>query len=138
MLLTNQWGLCINAKPFKFFMSSMTHVHKLDAHTNHKFHVDKGFRMLRAILKAKVSLLSASYQSFTGSVYGLVCFYNKCVLIKVAPKVHSNGIITPTKNPLYPHRVRHYFSYKSIAVFIVEIAIGLLYKVHHQSSGHIP
>ena len=34
----------------------------------------------------------ASYQSFTGSIYGLVCFYNKCALIKVAPKVHSDGI----------------------------------------------
>ena len=48
----------------------------------------------------------ASYQSFTGSVYGLVCLYNKCALIKVAPKLHSDGIITPSKlhyakNPLY-------------------------------------
>ena len=24
----------------------------------------------------------ASYQSFTGSTYGLACFYNKCALIK--------------------------------------------------------
>ena len=34
----------------------------------------------------------ASYQSFTGSIYGLVCFYNKCALIKVTPKVYSDGI----------------------------------------------
>ena len=51
----------------------------------------------------------ATYQSFIGSIYGLVCFYNKCVYIKVTPKVHSDGIITPsklryTKNP---HRVKH-------------------------------
>ena len=49
----------------------------------------------------------ASYQSFTGSIYGLVCFYNKCALIKVTPKVHSDRIIIPAnfamyaKNPLY-------------------------------------
>ena len=44
--------------------------------------------------------------------YGLVCFYNKCALIKVAPKVHSDGIITPTnfttqKLHCIPHRVKH-------------------------------
>ena len=54
----------------------------------------------------------ASYQSFTGSIYGLAGFYNKCMLIKVAPKVHSNGIITPTKFTMpkiycNPHRVKH-------------------------------
>ena len=54
----------------------------------------------------------ASYQSFIGSIYGLVCFYNKCALIKVAPKVHSDGIITPTnfatqKIHCIPHRVKH-------------------------------
>ena len=61
-------------------------------------------------------------------VYDLVHLYNKCALIKVAPKVHSNGIITPT-NFATPNihfvlrRVKHtYFSYKSIVVFIVEIA----------------
>ena len=50
----------------------------------------------------------ASYQSFTGSIYGLVCFYNKCALIKVTPKVHSDRIIINyssklcyAKNPLY-------------------------------------
>ena len=54
----------------------------------------------------------ASYKSFTGSIYGLVCFYNKCALIKVAPKVHSDGIIT-TENFTMPkihcilHRVKH-------------------------------
>ena len=54
----------------------------------------------------------ASYQSFTGSIYGLVCFYNKCALIKVAPKVHSAGIITTAnfampKIHCIPHRVKH-------------------------------
>ena len=54
----------------------------------------------------------ASYQSFTGSIYGLVCFYNKCALIKVAPKVHSNGIIIPAnfampKIHCILHRVKH-------------------------------
>ena len=54
----------------------------------------------------------ASYQYFTGNIYGLVCFYNKCALIKVAPKVHSNGIITPAnfatpKIHCIPHRVKY-------------------------------
>ena len=54
----------------------------------------------------------ASYQSFTGSVYGLVCFYNKCALIKVAPKVGSDGIITPAnfatlKIRCISHSVKH-------------------------------
>ena len=54
----------------------------------------------------------ASYQSFTGSIYGLVCFYNKCALIKVAPKVHSDGIIIPAnfatpKIQCILHRVKH-------------------------------
>ena len=54
----------------------------------------------------------ASYQSFTGSIYGLVRFYNKCALLMVALKVHSNGIITPTnfatqKFHCIPHRVKH-------------------------------
>ena len=54
----------------------------------------------------------ASYQSFTGSIYGLVCFYNKCALIKVAPKVHTDGIITIAKfaKPKIHcilHRVKH-------------------------------
>ena len=54
----------------------------------------------------------ASYQSFTGSNYGLVCFYSKCALIKVAPKVHSDGIITPANFAMpeihcIPHRVKH-------------------------------
>ena len=58
----------------------------------------------------------ASYQSFTGNIYGLVCYYNKCALIKVALKVHSNGIIIPTnftmqKIHCIPHRVKH-ISYK--------------------------
>ena len=54
----------------------------------------------------------ASYQSFTGSIYGLVCFYNKRALIKVAPKVCSDGIITPAnfatpKICCIPHSVKH-------------------------------
>ena len=38
-----QWELFISAKPFKFSVSSMTHVLKLEACANHKFHVDKSF-----------------------------------------------------------------------------------------------
>ena len=54
----------------------------------------------------------ASYQSFTGSTYDLECFYNKCALIKVAPKVYSDGIITLTNFAMpelhcIPHRVKH-------------------------------
>ena len=54
----------------------------------------------------------ANYQYFTGSTYGLVCFYNKCALIKVAPKVHNDRIITPVnfatpKIHCIPHRVKH-------------------------------
>ena len=49
----------------------------------------------------------ASYQCFEGSLYGLVCFYNKCALIKVALEVSINGIVFPTN---------------SIAIFIAEIA----------------
>ena len=81
----------------------------------------------------------ASYQSFTGSTYGLVCFYNKCALIiKVAPKVHSDGIITPAnfatpKIHCIPHKVKHIFSNKSIAVFTVEIAY-LFHRIAVQST----
>ena len=32
----------------------------------------------------------AKYQSFEESLYGLVCFYNKCALIKEALKVNNN------------------------------------------------
>ena len=54
----------------------------------------------------------ASYQSMEGSVYGLVCFYNKCALIKVALEVSSDGIIFPTnfampKIRFIPYRVKH-------------------------------
>ena len=54
----------------------------------------------------------ARYQSFTGNTYGLVCFYNKCALIKVAPKVRSDGIITPAnfatpKIRCIPHSAKH-------------------------------
>ena len=34
----------------------------------------------------------ASYQYFEGSLYGVVCFYNKCALIKVALEVSIDGI----------------------------------------------
>ena len=34
---------------FKFFISSMTHVCKLEARTNHKFHADKSFGGARRI-----------------------------------------------------------------------------------------
>ena len=37
----------------------------------------------------------ASYQSFTGSIYGLMYFITNN--IKVASKVKSNGIVTLTK-----------------------------------------
>ena len=50
----------ISAKPFKFFVSSMTHVHKLEAHANCKFHGDKSFGSVgyfNAVIKVKVSLL---------------------------------------------------------------------------------
>ena len=57
----------------------------------------------------------ASYQYFEGSLYGLVCFYNKCALIKVAPEVSIddiNYIILPTnfamrKIHFTPYRVKH-------------------------------
>ena len=54
----------------------------------------------------------ASYQSFGGSLYGLVCFYNKSVLIKVALEVHSVGAIIPTnfvvpKISFVPYKVKH-------------------------------
>ena len=38
----------------------------------------------------------ASYQCFGGSVHGLVCFYNKCALIKIALEVCNGGAILPT------------------------------------------
>ena len=48
------------------------------------------------------------------------------MLIKVAPKDYSNGITIPTNfampNPLYSSYSKTYFSYKPIAIFIVEIA----------------
>ena len=43
LLLTVQWELFISAKPFKFFVSSSTHVRKLEARANRKFHADKSF-----------------------------------------------------------------------------------------------
>ena len=39
----------------------------------------------------------ASYQCFEGSLYGVVCFYNKCTLIKVALEVSIDGIVFPTR-----------------------------------------
>ena len=38
----------------------------------------------------------ASYQCFEGSLYGVVCFYNKCALIKIALEVSIDGIVFPT------------------------------------------
>ena len=70
----------------------------------------------------------ASYQCFEGILYGVVCFYNKCALIKVALEVNIDGIVFPTnfatlKIRFIPCRVnKTYFSYKSIAIFIAEIA----------------
>ena len=49
----------------------------------------------------------ASYQCFEVSLYGVVCFYNKCTLIKVALEVSIDGIVFPTN---------------SITIFIAEIA----------------
>ena len=54
----------------------------------------------------------ASYQSFGGSLYGLVCFYNKSALIKVALEVCSVGAIIPTnfvvpKISFVPYKVKH-------------------------------
>ena len=55
----------------------------------------------------------ASYQCFGGSVHGLVCFYNKCVL---ALEVGSDGAILPTnftvpKICFISYKVKH-FSYE--------------------------
>ena len=89
MFVSLQWGLCISVKPFKFFVSSMTHFHKLEARANCKFHVDKSFGVVgyfNALSTAKIYPLyipvmvyrlikfclvesEASYQSFTGSIY---------------------------------------------------------------------
>ena len=54
----------------------------------------------------------ASYQCFEGSLYGLVCFYNKHMLIKVALKVSIDAIIFPTnfampKICFIPYRAKH-------------------------------
>ena len=38
----------------------------------------------------------ASYQCFEESLYGVVCFYNKCALIKIALEVSIDGIVFPT------------------------------------------
>ena len=51
----------------------------------------------------------ASYQSFEGSLYGLVCFYNKSVLVL---EVRSVGAIIPTnfivpKISFVPYKVKH-------------------------------
>ena len=35
----------------------------------------------------------ASYQCFEGNLYGLICIYYKCVLIKVALEVSIDDII---------------------------------------------
>ena len=53
----------------------------------------------------------ASYQSFGGSLYGLVCFYNKSALLKVALEVRSVGAIIPTnfvvaKISFVPYKVK--------------------------------
>ena len=58
----------------------------------------------------------ASYQCFEGSLegslYGVVCFYNECALIKVALEVSIDGIVFPTnfatlKIRFIPCRVKH-------------------------------
>ena len=65
----------------------------------------------------------ASYQCFEGSLYGVVCFYNKCALIKVALEVSIDGIVFPTNFSMLKIRfIPADFSYKSIAIFIAEIA----------------
>ena len=56
--------------------------------------------------------IEASYQCFGGYLYGLVCFYNKSALIKVALEVHSDGAIIPTnftapKICFVPYKVKH-------------------------------
>ena len=38
-----EWELFISVKLFKFFISSTTHLRKLEAPTNRKFHADKSF-----------------------------------------------------------------------------------------------
>ena len=53
-----------------------------------------------------------SYQCFEESLYGLVCFYNKCALIKIVLEVSIDGIIFPTnlatpKICFIPYRVKH-------------------------------
>ena len=53
-----------------------------------------------------------SYQCFEESLYGLVCFYNKCALIKIILEVSIDGIIFPTnlatsKICFIPYRVKH-------------------------------
>ena len=60
----------------------------------------------------------ASYQSFTGSIYGLICFYNKCVLIKVSPKVHCDGIITVQKETLEGSNIGEFGEKPSIHQFL--------------------
>ena len=54
----------------------------------------------------------ARYLSFEGCLYGLVCFYNKCALIKVALQVNSDVYSTPTnfavpKIRFVPYSVKH-------------------------------
>ena len=54
----------------------------------------------------------ASYQYFEGSLYGVVCFYNECALIKVALEVSIDGIVFPTNFSMLnicfiPCRVKH-------------------------------
>ena len=43
MFVSSQWDLCISEKLFKFFVSSMTHLHKLEACANCKFYAIKSF-----------------------------------------------------------------------------------------------
>ena len=98
-------GIMQKSKPFKFFRVVTPHVCKLEAHANRILHAAKYFGGLgwfvlsRTFIKSKsimntsnglslkyVYLVSneARYWSFEGCLYGLVCFYNKCALIKVA------------------------------------------------------
>ena len=42
-MVKQKWELFISAKPFKFLVSPTTHVRKLEARANRKFHADKSF-----------------------------------------------------------------------------------------------
>ena len=98
-------GIMQKSKPFKFFRVVTPHVRKLEARANRILHAAKyfgglgWFALSHAFIKSK-SIMNTSnglslkyvylvrnearYRSFEGCLYGLVCFYNKCIIIKVA------------------------------------------------------